>query len=211
MNGFTASLLLLLTLSAPAKAQTAAEVFVNMPDSHIPQLEDAWRKDLLDLHNAGREARLQNTMGGFSTLIALTEDYALLQSTENTTVELKLLPLVNNTKIVCLITTVNAPVSDSRLAFYTTEWQPIEAATIFTPVESDWFIREDADRDSFDFNDFVARLDIELIHYTLSADDNTLTATYTTPLYLGANYQAKSGKYIKDVPKLYSWVHSHFR
>lgn len=54
----------------------------------------------------------------------LTNDYLLLQTTERSTVEMKLLPLVNNTYVVCMISTVNGPVPDSRIEFFTTNWEP---------------------------------------------------------------------------------------
>ena len=78
------------------KAQEMDAVFVAMPDQYVPQLENAWRKDLIDLYNSGKEAKLKNTMNGFSTLKKLTDDYLLLQVTERSTVEMKLLPLVND-------------------------------------------------------------------------------------------------------------------
>ena len=92
-----------------SQAQEMATLFVAMPDQQIPQLEDAWRKDLVDLFQQGKEARVQNTMNGFSSLKQLTADYLLLQVTERSTVEMKLLPLVNNTKVVCVVTTVFGP------------------------------------------------------------------------------------------------------
>ena len=69
------------------KAQEMDAVFVAMPDQYVPQLENAWRKDLIDLYNSGKEAKLKNTMNGFSTLKKLTDDYLLLQVTERSTVE----------------------------------------------------------------------------------------------------------------------------
>ena len=33
------------------KAQEMDAVFVAMPDQYVPQLENAWRKDLIDLYN----------------------------------------------------------------------------------------------------------------------------------------------------------------
>ena len=35
-----------------AKAQDMAAVFISMPDQYIPQLENAWRKDLVDLYKS---------------------------------------------------------------------------------------------------------------------------------------------------------------
>ena len=80
-------LLCLLVVSVlPLKAQDMAAVFIAMPDEYVPQLEDAWRKDLVDLYRSNEKARLKNNMNGYSTLEKLTDNYLLLQSTERTTV-----------------------------------------------------------------------------------------------------------------------------
>ena len=100
--------LLICVFALGMNAQDMTSVFTAMPDQYIPQLEHAWRKDLVDLYTSGKESRLKNTMNGFSTLQKLTNDYLLLQTTERSTVEMKLLPLVNNTYVVCMISTVNA-------------------------------------------------------------------------------------------------------
>ena len=98
--------LLICVFALGMNAQDMTSVFTAMPDQYIPQLEHAWRKDLVDLYTSGKESRLKNTMNGFSTLQKLTNDYLLLQTTERSTVEMKLLPLVNNTYVVCMISTV---------------------------------------------------------------------------------------------------------
>lgn len=187
------------------EAQDMKTLFTRMPDAFLPQLETAWRKDLADLYLAGKEARLQNTMGGYSQLLKLTGDYLLLQVTERSAVEIKRLPLINNTSILCMITTVEGPAADSRVSFYTTEWQPLESAGLLTPVKAEWFIREDADRDA------LSRLDIDLIKYRLSPDDQTLTASFTTPLYLHKTERRELLPFLKDTSKVYTWNKSAFR
>lgn len=187
-----------------------AAVFTAMPDQMVPQLESAWRKDLIDLFKGGKEARLKNRMNGTSVLKQLTSDYMLLQVTGSSTIEMKLLPLINNTFVICMITTVDGPVPDSRVAFYTTTWEPLEAADLFTPITADWFIREDVDRNDPAFQDAAARLDMELIKYTLHPDAPTLTATYTTPLYLSAEERDKIRPFLKTDPRSYTWEKSHF-
>ena len=93
--------MLFLFCSFSAMAQDMAAVFVAMPDEYAPQLEDAWRKDLVDLYRSKEGARLKNNMNGYAKLVKLTDDYLLLESTERTTIEMKLLPLVNNTLVIC--------------------------------------------------------------------------------------------------------------
>lgn len=192
------------------KAQDMSTIFINMPDRYLPHLEDAWRKDLVDLIQSGKDARLQNIMNGMSELKALTGDYLLLQSTEKSTVEMKLFPLVNNTSVICVVTTVYGPAPDSRVEFFSTDWEPIEKEDLFTPVTSDWFIRDDVEKND-SYLDALSMLDMELIRYQLSPDALTLTAEYSTPLYLSSEQREKVSQYIKADPKVYSWDKYHLK
>jgi hypothetical protein len=192
------------------KAQDMASFFINMPNENILQLEEAWRKDLVDLYRSEKTASLDNTLKGRSTLLQLTPDYLLLQSTERSTMEMKFLPLINNTWIVCVITTVSAPVADSRVAFYTTEWQPLDASGLWSPTTADRFIKEDADRSSDSFLDAEALLDMELIRYRLNAEGTALTAEYTTPEYLNAEERATVKPFLKEEPIVYQWKAGRF-
>lgn len=193
-----------------ASAQTMADIFIKMPDDLVVQLEEAWRKDLVGLYKSGRTATLENTMRGRSTLEKLTDDYLLLQSTQSSTVELKLLPLVNNTYIICMVETVYAPVADSRVHFYSTEWQRLESNEIFEPVAGDWFLKTEADRSSFAFQDVLTRLDMCLVKYNLNAENTQLTATYTTPAYLDDEFRKKAEPFLKAEPKVYKWKSGRF-
>ena len=193
------------------QAQQMDAVLIAMPDQHIPQLENAWRKDLIDLYQSDKPARLQNIMGGYSTLEKLTENYLKLQVSDRSTIEMKLLPLVNNTNVICVISTVNGPVPDSNIRFYTTEWQPLETADFFTPSDMTVFFRPGADRESFAFQDASMPLDMDLRRYSLSADSLILKEEFTTPLYLGKADQQKIQPYLKESPNVYNWEKFHFK
>lgn len=192
-------------------AQDMASVFTAMPDQYIPQLEGAWRKDLVDLYKSGKEARLKNTMNGFSRLQKLTEDYLLLETTERTTIEMKLLPLVNKTYVVSMILTIKGPVPDSKIQFFTTDWEPLETADLFEhPITSDWYLKKGVDKEDADFQEAVSRLDMDLIHYQLSPENLTLTATYTTPQYLAKEEREKIQPYLAE-PHVYKWKKYRFK
>lgn len=193
------------------QAQNMAPLFVAMPDAMVPQLEDAWRKDLVDLYNSGKEAKLKNMMNGMSSLKNLTDNYLLLQVSDNSSIELKLFPLVNNTEIIGMIITVNGPVPDSRISFYTTDWQPLNTNDLFTPPSGDWFIKEDADKQSEAYVTALSYLDMDLIKYSFSPDNFTLTATYTTPQYLNKEDQQKVTPFLKEEPTVYTWQKFHFK
>jgi hypothetical protein len=193
-----------------ASAQRMEEFFIKMPEGIVVQLEEAWRKDLVDLYKSGKAATLENTMQGRSSLLKLTDNYLLLQSTECSTVEMKLLPLVNNTYIICMITTVSAPVADSRVDFYTTDWTALPAGELYTPVTADRYRKDDVDQLSTAFSDANALLDVFLVKYSLDAENNTLTAEYTTPLYLDGESRQKVVPILNNTPKKYEWKLSRF-
>jgi hypothetical protein len=203
-------LLLCILLRPSAGAQDMAAFFIGMPDDYVPQLEDAWRKDLVDLYRAGKPATLENTMNGRSTLLKLTQDYMFLQTTERSTLEMKFLPLINQTHIVCVVTTVSAPVSDSRVAFYTTDWKLLNVSELWLPPKSEWYIRKDIDRQDETFLEAVSHLDMNLIHCRLSADSLTLSVEYVTPQYLSAEEREKVTPFLMDSPKVYWWRAGRF-
>ncbi len=190
-------------------AQNIAEVFTSMPDQYIPQLEHAWRQDLVDLYKSGKEARLKNTMNGFSVLRNLTNDYLLLETTERSSVEMKLLPLVNNTYVVCMITTVNGPVPDSRINFFSTTWEALKTSDLFTAPTGKWYLKENANKDDYAYQEALSLLDMDLIQYQLNPENRTLTMLYTTPQYLNEESQKKVAPFLNS-PKVFSWEKYHF-
>ena len=191
-------------------AQDMATFFIQMPDHYLPHLEDAWRKDLVDLYKSGKPAVLDNTMNGRSTLQILTPDYLFLQSTERSALEIRFFPLINNTFIACVVTTVFAPVADSRVAFFTTEWQPLPASEIWTSADVDCFIKENIDRSDEKYREIRSYLDMDLIHYHLDPKQLTMEAVYTTPEYLSPEERETVKPFLKDTPKVFYWRAGRF-
>ena len=124
---------------------------------------------------------------------------------------MKVLPLVNDTYVVCMITTVYGPVPDSQVEFFTTDWKPLNPADLYTPVSAEWFIKDDADKNRTAFSEATARLDMDLRKYSLSPDDQTLTVEYTTPQYLTKAERKQVEPFLKSTPKVYTWEKFHFK
>lgn len=193
-----------------ASAQDMQTLFLQMPEQYIPQLQEAWRKDLTDLYKKGKEARLKNNMDGYATLAELTDDYLLLQSTERTRIEMKRLSLINNTYVICMVTTLFGPVPDSQIAFFSTDWKPLNPTGIFTPPTPEEFFLTGCDTTSIAWQDTRAALDMNLMEYRLGKDEPTLTVTYTTPLYLSKEMREKAESFLEKEPKKYVWENSRF-
>lgn len=210
MKRMIMSVLLAACAISSAGAQDMAELFVKMLDEYMVELEDAWRKDLVDLYKAGKEAKLQNMMQGTSQLMKLTPDYLKIQTSGRSTIELRRLPLVNHTYILCMVTTVSAPVSDSRIDFFTTDWKPLSAGDLYTPVSAADFLRSDIDTTEVAFLDVMAALDMDLFVYRLNEEAQTLTAEYTTLDYLDTAMREKAKQFFKTEPKVFTWTRGRF-
>lgn len=111
-------------------------LIVAMPDSLLPLLTQVNREDCVDFLEAAMPARVTNRMGGTSKLLCLTDDYALWQYTEQSQVELKLLPMTDSTQVICLVHTILTPVADSSIRFFDTEWTALPTASFLTSATS---------------------------------------------------------------------------
>ena len=122
---FILSFSFITNLSAQARMR---DCIARMPDSLMTLLTEVNRADCVDFREAGMGAKVTNRLGGTTELSVLTDDYALWQYTSASQVEMKLLPLSDSTRIVCMIRTVQLPVSDSRIAFFDEAWTPMPAS-----------------------------------------------------------------------------------
>jgi hypothetical protein len=204
-------ILLVMWVSVSANAQDVASFFIRMPDDQVPQLEEAWRKDLVDLFRSGKAATLKNLMEGRSTLKEMTADYLLLQISERSSLEIKLLPLINDTWLACVITTANAPVADSRVHFYSMQWKLLPSDDLWEPAMPEWFLKDSADANSQEFLHAVSFLNIHLIRYRLNPENQTLTAAYTTVDYLNSEDREQVKPFLKETPVVYEWKSGRFK
>ena len=90
-------------------AQDAKSVFINMPDSLSPLLTKVNREDFEDFLESNMKAQVKNKMDKMSEMKTLTKDYVYLQTTPQSSFQMKLLQLNDTTKIICVVNTVCGP------------------------------------------------------------------------------------------------------
>ncbi|MEN9918048.1 MAG: hypothetical protein RL662_484 [Bacteroidota bacterium] len=154
-----------------------------MPDNMLVGLNADLRKALVESPDSASVTVL-NAINEPVVRTAFSADYIALQTSEAGTMQLKLLPLVNNTDIVAVITTVCGDACDSSIDFYTTTWQALPSENMFPPKQKEWFISASADRNSDDFKNAVVALDMTPIKLTFAPDNTTITAVYDLKNYL---------------------------
>ena len=192
-------------------AQDMKSVFLAMPDSMTPLLTKVNKEDCIDFLASGMKAEVRNRFDQPAEMKELTEDYVLMQTSAVGTLEMKLLPVNDSTKVVCLVKTVCASACDSEIRFYTSDWkqeldqkeylQLPDAGVFFLPkdslAEEDVLIRQKAD--------------MHLMKASLSKDNPTLTFIYTTPDYLNQEDKDKMLPQLNQSPVVFEWKDGKFR
>lgn len=193
------------------QAQEAKTCFVNMPDSVCPLLSAVNRADCIDFLESKMKAEVTNTFGGKSQMTVLTPDYIRMQLTTRSVWQMKLLAVDDSTKVICTVSTVNAPVADSHVSFYTTQWQPlsIEAYLPAFPTLDDFILPATDTTDVYSYQDAVRQADMRLMRMELSPKDASLTFKLTTPDYMDKETADKLKPFIRR-PIVYVWKQGKF-
>lgn len=185
-----------------AIAQDMRSLFLTAPEQLLPLLPYNPRADLVDYAEAGMAAKVNNALGGVSTLTELKSDYLLLETTASSTVQMKLLP-TGNGNIICVVKSVRAEVEDSRISFYDCSWNELAAEGFFeAPCIRDFFIPSDS------LDRYIDICDIYLVSLKLKSGDNTLTAEYTMPGYMSEEDAAAVTPLLRK--KVYRWENGRF-
>lgn len=194
-----------------AHAQTARQCFTNMPDSLSSLLTAVNRADFIDFLDSNMKAEVSNRLGGTSQMTVLTDDYISLNTTSQSTWQMKLLPVGGDKKIICAVRTVCGEACDSDISFWSTDWQKLDTQEYLPELPGyDDFIRAIPDTARYAVHDARRQADMLLMQASLSADDNTLTLTFTTPQYMEKQAADELKPYLKpDV--VYRWNGKRFR
>ena len=192
-------------------AQDMKTVFVAMPDSVTPLLTKVNREDCIDFLDSNMKAVVKNRFGNVAEMKVLTDDYVLMQTSEVGTLEMKLLPLADSTKVICMVKTVNVPVADSSVRFYTSDWsQQLDVKEFLQlPSMDAFFLPNDSLKDEAILT--RKKADMHLMKAQLSKEDTSLTFTYTTPDYLNEEDREKLLSHLRKEPIVLRWSEGKFR
>ena len=196
---------------ASAFAQDMKSVFVAMPDSITPLLTKVNREDFIDFLDSNMKAEVKNRFGNVAEMKVLTDDYTLVQTSEVGTLELKLLPVNDSTKVVCMVRTVCASACDSDVRFYSSDWKEEFGADIFLqkPSVNAFFLPNDTISEEGAL--ICKKADMHLMKASLSKDDNSLAFLYMTPDYLNKEDKEKLLPYLRKEPIVRRWQDGKFR
>lgn len=190
--------------------QEAKTVFVNMPDSLSTLLTAVNRADCIDFLESKMKAKVENRFDRESEMTDLSKDYIRIRMTSQSIWEMKLLATSDTTQVICTVSTACAPVCDSSIRFYTTDWKelPVSGFISALPVMDDFFETPDS-ASAYDYNNARLQADMLLMKAELSTSGNTLTFSLTTPEYMEKEAADKLQPFIRR-PIVYTWKEGTF-
>ena len=193
------------------QAQDMKALFVSMPDSIAPLLTKVNREDCIDFLASNMKAEVKNRFGQPTELKKLTDDYLLLKVSAVSTAEMKLLPLNDSVKVICVVQTYQGPVSDSRVSFYDTSWKSLPAENFLTlPAEDAFYKTPVTEAQTDSLKNLRTRADMFLLKAVLSEKDTSLSFVYTTPDYLDKETLKEIKPYLVAEPLKYVWQNGRF-
>ena len=194
-----------LLLVPTAKSQTLEDLFLSMPAKILPTINRERRLDLVYLHKVGEKAETRDQLSSIYLLTAFQDNYIQIQS-DNNSLELISLPMINDSRIILVIKTICVPACDSEWNFYTDQWKKIDPTAILQPVGKEWFIPETTDRNNLN----TQALDIDLMKFSYDPEKKMLVQEYQSPERLIPEEKEKIKKYLKNEAKTYRWTGMRF-
>ena len=188
-----------LTCWIGVSAQSLREVWIEMPDSVMPYISKSQRTELADYIDMKAVPAVLNSFGDSVRIERMTKDYLLVNTNKAMRLEIKLLD--NNT--LALAQTWMGPAAESKLSFYNLQWQPKKVVVAY----KENIVKSDAMSDE-DFADLKPLLFPRMKEYRLSADNNSLSVSWTYPLL-----SKKDVKRVEDMlkPQTLNWTGGAFQ
>lgn len=200
---------MLCSLTLPA--QDIKSLFIELPDSLSPLLTKVNREDFGDFLASNMKAEVRNRFGKTSEMITMTDDYLMLKVSSVSTAEMKLLPVNDSVKVICVVRTYAAPAADSQIEFYDTSWQELPLSDFLTlPAEDTFYKHPQSAVQADSLRNLRASADMYLLKAELSKEEPVLTFTYTTPDYLDEETAGKLRAYLVAAPLRYKWKDGKF-
>lgn len=198
--------MLLFVFSICSFGQKIDDIFKTMPDSLLPGLIDG--NKTMFLVDTGKVA-IPYQLGQIEKL-NYSDSYLNIRTSDVGTTQIKLLPLINNSKIICVVKSVCPTSCDSRISFFTTDWQELDKTSLLPTISAESFF-DSSKKGSDSYNFALSLPDISPISAIFSdgGDDLTLTFNYSSSLFEEVIEEIKP--FIKSDTIVLKWNKTRFQ
>lgn len=212
-------LTLMIVLSATAQRADIRQLFLSMPSSVLPSLNEERKEELLaqyDAHKEGRAYTLKeipySLTSTAATIHTITADYLELKLDEESSLQLKVLPKGWRGYVVSMVLTSEVVPRQSVLLFYDQQWRRLETDKYYTfPALAQFFTNPEL----LNHNDpkrVLSEVGALAYSYQWSPTELLLTTKITSfdlPLYQKQYPQA--GQWLKAEGVTHQWKRGQLR
>ena len=168
-------------------AQSMRQVWINLPDSVVPYLNESNRTELADYVSMNMDAVIQNHLKDTTRITALTRDYIDVRLSAASRLQMKLLPWSGGAtdSILCVIQTYEGPAAESCLAFYEHNWRQVQIEQSlpdeFQLADARSFIQRPDSLSDEEYDELLSLVSPLYVKMELSQTDNSLTVSVSLP------------------------------
>ena len=199
-------LLFFLSLSTIVEAQQVGDLFKAMPPELLPGVSEG-NKTML-LVDSGKTT-VPYPLGEI-VKEAYGNDYLRLQTSKIGTLQLKLLPVSEDSVVLCLIKTVCGNVCDSHISFYTSEWKKLGKEAFLPTISAEIFLNSSQKKSKND-KYAVSLPDIYPISATFNETGTDLTLTFHYKERLAEEQIQQLEPLLKGDSLVLTWKNGSFR
>lgn len=173
IKAFVMAFITMFFITTKASSQTMKEMWISMPDSLFPYLNQSLRSEGVALAERNLDATVVNLLKEKTRIDTLSADYMAVTMSESMSLQMRLLPTERGNSVLCVIQKYRVPESESAVTMYSRDWNRLENI-------------------AFDFNELVSRpdtmavskykellklLDPYMISASLSVSEDVLTVS----------------------------------
>jgi len=207
-----ASLVIMCLCSIILYAQDITTVFLSTPDSILYGVNAEGKDKLIANLSDTVTASIPSSLNGEVKRLQVSDDFISIQTSEAGSLQIKLLPLINDSKIICVVTTVCGKACDSYVQFYTTNWEPLpNSKVLFSAPKNDWFLKEGVDRKDEKFVNAYSALDMIPQYIKLNPKDLTLSLYTDLDKYLSPDDFKNIQPFLAESPIIFTWDKTSFK
>ena len=162
--------------NSAAEAKGVRELWLAMPDSIVPYLNNSMRTQCVDLYDMKSDAMTDNLLKGKSRIDTLTANFLKATLNSSCEMQMKILPGSGTDSLLCVLRSIGGAGGESEVAFFTLDWKPVGRPLSFNIDE---FVTHSDSLSASRREYLVSCLDPLVFKATLSASDNSLVVSVT--------------------------------
>ncbi|MBO4850420.1 MAG: DUF3256 family protein [Prevotella sp.] len=182
MRHFIICILAVMTAANVEAQKTMRQLWVDMPDTIVPYLNNTKRTEMVDFYDMGVRAETTNRLASVTVLDTLSSNFAGITLNEAASMQLALLLSDSGDSILCMVRTFKGEAPESSISFYDTKWQPQETSNFIDCINTKQLMEKPDTMDVDAYDRLTALIDPVMVEAVFLPEENAIAFQLSTPL-----------------------------